>query len=213
MRFGTTTITAPIIPMVPRKAKNVRSRAGSRSGQSGPTLGTPIPLCRCLMATLISSWWTAATIRSPDEVVGIMTRRHLGDKLIGVSMPCWKVLPFESPLFSSSPASTLNHARRGWRIYTFSRHRLFDALKKHQAAQTRCICRAISTVPRLGASTNPNAWERPGRGHFLRGGQHAGQTRALRISGIATERNSLIGSVSYMNDGTISQTRLGSSRN
>ena len=29
--------------------------------------------------------------------------------------------------------STLNHSKvDGWRIYTFSRHRLFDALKKHQ---------------------------------------------------------------------------------
>jgi len=69
--------------------------------------------------------------RSPDKAVDDDQKRMLGDAQFKWLLDGLKKSEARFKVIVSG--STLQHSKvDGWRIYTFSRHRLFDALKKHE---------------------------------------------------------------------------------
>ncbi len=69
--------------------------------------------------------------RSPDKAKDDENKRMLGDAQFQWLLQGLK--NSKAPFKVIASGSTLNHSRSdGWRIYTFSRHRLFDAIKKHR---------------------------------------------------------------------------------
>lgn len=69
--------------------------------------------------------------RSPDKVEDDENKRMLGDAQFKWLLNGLKTS--KAPFKVIASGSTLNHSSKdGWRIYTHSRHRLFDAIKKHR---------------------------------------------------------------------------------
>ncbi|MEM7393295.1 MAG: alkaline phosphatase D family protein [Verrucomicrobiota bacterium] len=69
--------------------------------------------------------------RSPDAFPDNDRKRMLGDPQFAWLLEGLKSSQARFKVIVSG--STLNHSRAdGWRIYTFSRHRLFDAIKEHE---------------------------------------------------------------------------------
>ncbi len=69
--------------------------------------------------------------RSPDKAEDDNQKRMLGDAQFQWLLDGLK--KSKAPFKVIASGSTLNHSTKdGWRIYTFSRHRLFDAIKQHR---------------------------------------------------------------------------------
>ena len=68
--------------------------------------------------------------RSPDNAPDDEKKRMLGDEQFAWLLDGLKASKAKFKVIASG--STLQHSKvDGWRIYTFSRHRLFDSLKEH----------------------------------------------------------------------------------
>ena len=107
--------------------------------------------------------------RSPDKVPDNDKKRMLGDAQFSWLLEGLRRSKARFKVIVSG--STLNHSKSdGWRIYTFSRHRLFDALKKHAISGVMHV-RRYPQLPRLGASRIRTRWLSSGGGHFLWSGQ------------------------------------------
>lgn len=69
--------------------------------------------------------------RSPDKVPDDEQKRMLGDAQFAWLLDGLKSSTAKFKVIASG--STLDHSKGdGWRIYTFSRHRLFDSIKEHK---------------------------------------------------------------------------------
>ena len=89
--------------------------------------------------------------RSPDRAPDDKQKRMLGDAQFRWLLDGLKASRAKFKVIASG--STLHHSKGdGWRIYTFSRHRLLDALKKH---------RLSGVVYMSGDIHNSLVWEHP----------------------------------------------------
>ena len=111
-----------------------RSLAGWKQIWANPTLGTPDTpgaFFKFSHGDVDFFMVDSRYHRSPDKVPDDDQKRMLGDAQFSWLLEGLKRSKARFKVIVSG--STLNHSKvDGWRIYTFSRHRLFDALKKHQ---------------------------------------------------------------------------------
>jgi len=110
-----------------------RSLAGWKQVWANPTLGTPdIPgaFFKFSHGDVDFFMVDSRYHRSPDKAPDDDRKRMLGDAQFSWLLEGLRNSKARFKVIVSG--STLNHSKAdGWRIYTFSRHRLFDALKKH----------------------------------------------------------------------------------
>ena len=110
-----------------------RSLAGWKQIWANPTLGTPDTpgaFFKFSHGDVDFFMVDSRYHRSPDKVPDDDQKRMLGDAQFSWLLEGLRRSKARFKVIVSG--STLNHSKvDGWRIYTFSRHRLFDALKKH----------------------------------------------------------------------------------
>ena len=110
-----------------------RSLAGWKQIWANPTLGTPDTpgaFFKFSHGDVDFFMVDSRYHRSPDKVPDNDKKRMLGDAQFSWLLEGLRRSKARFKVIVSG--STLNHSKSdGWRIYTFSRHRLFDALKKH----------------------------------------------------------------------------------
>ena len=111
-----------------------RSLAGWKQVWANPTLGAPdIPGAFFKFSHGDVDFFVVDSRyhRSPDKVPDDDEKRMLGDAQFAWLLDGLRNSEARFKVIVSG--STLHHSKvDGWRIYTFSRHRLFDALKKHR---------------------------------------------------------------------------------
>ncbi len=111
-----------------------KSLAGWKQAWANPTLGTPdIPgaFFKFSHGDVDFFMVDSRYHRSPDAAPDDDKKRMLGDAQFTWLLDGLKSSKARFKVIVSG--STLHHSKvDGWRIYTFSRHRLFDALKEHQ---------------------------------------------------------------------------------
>ena len=110
-----------------------RSLAGWKQIWANPTLGTsdtPGAFFKFSHGDVDFFMVDSRYHRSPDKFPNDDRKRMLGDAQFSWLLEGLRRSKARFKVIVSG--STLNHSKvDGWRIYTFSRHRLFDALKKH----------------------------------------------------------------------------------
>jgi alkaline phosphatase D len=111
-----------------------RSLAGWKQAWANPALGTPDTpgaFFKFSHGDVDFFMVDSRYHRSPDKAPDDNEKRMLGDAQFAWLLDGLRNSKARFKVIVSG--STLNHSKvDGWRIYTFSRHRLFDALKKHQ---------------------------------------------------------------------------------
>ncbi len=111
-----------------------RSLAGWKQAWANPALGTPDTpgaFFKFSHGDVDFFMVDSRYHRSPDKVPDDDEKRMLGDAQFSWLLDGLRRSKARFKVIVSG--STLNHSKvDGWRIYTFSRHRLFDALKKHR---------------------------------------------------------------------------------